>query len=140
MGDRVDELRTDVFCALNNAKDKIETKLDKVHKRIFENNGEESIISILAGQEVDIRSARIEAGDAVIKADKALKFCKEDCVINDILEFTSFFKKYGKFIVFLVAILFLTVFGVSAFNGWTIHTQMKQVATEYKELKDILTK
>jgi len=134
MGDRVDELRTDVFHAI----EKTEEKILKVHRRVFENNGEESIISTLLSHDEDIRNARVEAGDAVIKATQALKYCKEDCVINEFVVTLNALKRTWKVIVFVSITLFLVVFGLSAWNGWNIHTQMKQVAKEYSELKDIL--
>ena len=104
--DRVDELRRDVFATF----DKTDAKISKVHRRVFENNGEQSIVSILDDHTDAISKADIRAGDALIKANDALNYCKEDCVINDFIEMVSFVKKTWKVGAFLFVFFALLLF------------------------------
>ena len=125
-------------------------RLDKVYSKMFESNGEESIVSILHSHEEEIREAKIAAGDAKIMANRVRKYCGLEyspaegkdgvCIVAEIIDFVAFIKKTWKAALILGICVFLLLFGIAAYGGFSMTTQMKETAKEFRELKEILVK
>jgi hypothetical protein len=147
--ERIDALRQDTFDALEKQEKRIMEPVDKVYRRVFENNGEISIVQEIKDQDDSIQKTDIKAGRALETATRVGKYCGapleydskregETCPMNEIAEVIRFFKKRGKMLLIFVVIFGLAVIGLMAWSGITTREQMFKLATDVGKINKAL--
>lgn len=145
--DRIDNLRKDAFDAIEGVRNELGEKVEKVHRRMFENNGHKAVVVELDDIHNDIMKANIQSGKALEAAHRLRKYCglsespapgEGRCMINEVSELWSSIKRTAKLWAGAAVFAFVLIFAVSAWNGWTTHKQMTQVVKEFSELRAAL--
>lgn len=145
--DRIDNLRKDAFEAIEGVRAELGEKVDKVHRRMFENNGHKAVVAELDDIQHEILKANIQSGRALEETLRIKKYCglpesrtagEGTCMINEVADLWKSIKKTAKLWAGAAVFAFVLIFAVSAWNGWTTHKQMTQVVREFSELRAAL--